>query len=137
MVSDAALKHVMMDAPDESDGAPFLFDWMAAEDATPLDVDTGPNDPYNIIYSAAPLGHQGIVHSRQMRWYQMAVGKWAGSAGSGDTARPRCTQHHAGYLATGYGGTAVVMPFDCARWLELAQQHRASHTILVPVQYQR
>ena len=27
------LKHVMMDAPDDSDGAPFLFDWMAEGDA--------------------------------------------------------------------------------------------------------
>ena len=43
------------------------------------------------------------------------------------------------FVATvAYGGTAVVMrKFDCARWLELAQQHRATHTILVPVQYQR
>jgi len=43
------------------------------------------------------------------------------------------------FVATmAYGGTAVLMrKFDCARWLELAQQHRATHTILVPVQYQR
>ena len=43
------------------------------------------------------------------------------------------------FVATmAYGGTAVVMrKFDCARWLGLAQQHRATHTILVPVQYQR
>ena len=74
-----SLKHVMMDAPDESDGAPFLFDWMADEGATPLDVETGPNDPYNIIYSSGTTGTpKGIVHSRQMRWYQMAVGEESG-----------------------------------------------------------
>ncbi|MGE0807806.1 MAG: class I adenylate-forming enzyme family protein, partial [Burkholderiaceae bacterium] len=36
------------------------------------------------------------------------------------------------------GGTAVLMPkFDSRRYLELAQQERATHTMLVPVQYQR
>jgi len=43
------------------------------------------------------------------------------------------------FLATmTYGGTAVLMrKFDCARWLELAQTLSATHTMLVPVQYQR
>jgi long-chain acyl-CoA synthetase len=37
-----------------------------------------------------------------------------------------------------YGGCVVLMPkFDALRYLQLAQQHRATHTMLVPVQYQR
>jgi acyl-CoA synthetase (AMP-forming)/AMP-acid ligase II len=36
------------------------------------------------------------------------------------------------------GGTAVLMPkFDALGFLELAQTHRATHAMLVPVQYQR
>ena len=36
------------------------------------------------------------------------------------------------------GGALVLMPkFDCALYLALAEQHRATHTMLVPVQYQR
>jgi hypothetical protein len=36
------------------------------------------------------------------------------------------------------GGCLVLMPkFDCAQYLALAVQHRATHTMLVPVQYQR
>ncbi len=36
------------------------------------------------------------------------------------------------------GGTAVLMPkFEVARYLELAQRHRATHSMLVPVQYAR
>ena len=36
------------------------------------------------------------------------------------------------------GGTVVLMAkFDAARYLALAQQHRATHAMLVPVQYQR
>ncbi len=138
------LKHVMMDAPDESDGAPFLFDWMAAEGAIPREVETGPNDPYNIIYSSGTTGTpKGIVHSRQMRWYQMAVGEESGLGLPGQVtllSTPMYSNTTLGiFVATmAYGGTAVVMrKFDCGRWLELAQQHRATHTILVPVQYQR
>ncbi len=139
-----ALNHVMMDAPDESDGAPFLFDWMAAEGATPDEIKTGPSDPYNIIYSSGTTGTpKGIVQSRQMRWYQMAVGEESGLGLPGQVtllSTPMYSNTTLGiFVATmAYGGTAVVMrKFDCARWLELAQQHRATHTILVPVQYQR
>jgi acyl-CoA synthetase (AMP-forming)/AMP-acid ligase II len=36
------------------------------------------------------------------------------------------------------GGTVVLMPkFDATRYLELAQRHRATHCMLVPVQYAR
>ncbi len=38
----------------------------------------------------------------------------------------------------GWGGTAVLMPkFDARAFLELAEKHRATHAMLVPVQYQR
>ena len=139
-----ALKHVMMDAPDDLDGAPFLFDWMAHEGATPVDLDTGPNDPYNIIYSSGTTGTpKGIVHSRQMRWYQMAIGEESGLGAPGQVTLLSTPMYSnttlSIFVATmAYGGTAVVMrKFDCAGWLELAQQNRATHAILVPVQYQR
>ena len=138
------VRHVMIDAPDESTGTPFLFDWMAGEGSAPLEVNTGPNDPYNIIYSSGTTGTpKGIVHSRQMRWHQMAVGEESGLGLPGQVtllSTPMYSNTTLGiFVATmAYGGTAVVMrKFDCARWLELAQQHRATHTILVPVQYQR
>ena len=109
-----------------------------------VEVETGPNDPYNIIYSSGTTGTpKGIVHSRQMRWYQMAVGEESGLGLPGQVtllSTPMYSNTTLGiFVATmAYGGTAVVMrKFDCARWLELAQQHRATHTILVPVQYQR
>jgi len=117
---------------------------MAGEGAATADVETGPNDPYNIIYSSGTTGTpKGIVHSRQMRWYQMAVGEESGLGLPGQVtllSTPMYSNTTLGiFVATmAYGGTAVVMrKFDCARWLELAQQHRATHTILVPVQYQR
>jgi long-chain acyl-CoA synthetase len=37
-----------------------------------------------------------------------------------------------------YGGCVVLMPkFDALQYLQLAQRDRATHTMLVPVQYQR
>jgi len=37
-----------------------------------------------------------------------------------------------------HGGSVVLMEkFDATRYLELAQRHRVTHTMLVPVQYQR
>lgn len=136
------LKHVMMDAAE--DDAPLLFDWMAGEGAMPADPGVGPEDPYNIIYSSGTTGTpKGIVHSRQMRWYQMAVGENSGYGKPGQVSlfsTPLYSNTTLGiFVATmAYGGTAVLMrKFDCQRWLELAQQHRATHTMLVPVQYQR
>ena len=37
-----------------------------------------------------------------------------------------------------FGGTVVLMAkFDVDRYLALAERHRVTHTMLVPVQYQR
>ena len=37
-----------------------------------------------------------------------------------------------------FGGSVILMPkFDAAGYLELAERHRVTHTMLVPVQYQR
>ena len=138
------LHHVMMDSVDDCSSPPSLFEWMADEGAMPVEFDTGPDDPYNIIYSSGTTGTpKGIVHSRQMRWYQMAVGEESGLGLPGQAtllSTPMYSNTTLGiFVATmAYGGTAILMrKFDCARWLELAQAHRATHTILVPVQYQR
>ena len=134
--------HIMMD---EADGlAPAMFDWMADEGAQPDDPGTGPHDPYNIIYSSGTTGTpKGIVHSRLMRWRHMAVGEGSGYGQPGQLSLLSTPLYSNTTLAVftptvAYGGTIVMMrKFDVARWCELAHEHRASHTMLVPVQYQR
>jgi acyl-coenzyme A synthetase/AMP-(fatty) acid ligase len=76
------------------------------------EVETGPNDPYNIIYSSGTTGTpKGIVHSRQMRWYQMAVGEESGLGLPGQVtllSTPMYSNTTLGiFVATmAYGGTA-------------------------------
>lgn len=137
------LQYVMMDNAAE-EGAPAMREWMAEEGAIPKDVEVGPKDPFNIIYSSGTTGTpKGIVHSRQMRWYQMAVGENSGYGQPGQVSlfsTPLYSNTTLGiFVATvAYGGTSILMrKFDCQRWLELAQNNRATHTMLVPVQYQR
>ncbi|MEJ6595053.1 class I adenylate-forming enzyme family protein [Parasphingorhabdus sp.] len=137
-----ALKHIMMDQA--AGDAPLILDWMADEGAMPADLGIGPKDPYNIIYSSGTTGTpKGIVHSRQMRWYHAAVGEATGYGNPGQVTLLSTPLYSNTTLANftptiAYGGTVVMMgKFDCQRWLELAQAHRASHTMLVPVQYQR
>lgn len=136
------LKHIMMDVA--KDGAPLMYDWMAEEGAITIDLKVGPKDPFNIIYSSGTTGTpKGIVHSRQMRWYQMAVGENSGYGQPGQVSlfsTPLYSNTTLGiFVATvAYGGTSIVMrKFDSQRWLELAQENCATHTMLVPVQYQR
>ena len=136
------LKHVMLDVAQED--APLMYDWMAAEGAIPKDLGAGPKDPFNIIYSSGTTGTpKGIVHSRQMRWYQISVGEGTGYGKPGQVSLLSTPLYSNTTLAVflptmAYGGTAILMrKFDCQRWLELAQENRVSHTMLVPVQYQR
>lgn len=136
------LTHIMMNEPVEA--AQYLFDWMAAEGATPADLKPEPKDPYNIIYSSGTTGTpKGIVHSRQMRWRQMAVGEGTGYGKPGQLSLLSTPLYSNTTLAVfiptmAYGGTARLMSkFDCRGWLALAQEHKVTHTMLVPVQYQR
>lgn len=100
-----------------------------------------PWDPFNIIYSSGTTGlPKGIVHLHDMRQRQASRrGFFAPQARtllstpmySNTTIMPML-----GTMAV--GGTCILMrKFDAGRWLALAAARRATHTMLVPVQYQR
>ena len=131
-------------AMDESSAAGVpLGQWLSGAGDQPVPVAVEPHWAFNIIYSSGTTGEpKGIVQSHGMRWTHVRRG---GAYGYGPgTVTMLSTPLYSNttlvvFLPTlAFGGTAVLMPkFDAAGYLQLAQTHKATHTMLVPVQYQR
>ncbi len=159
MVADADAKLVFSDAAcaellagalgaqrimlDDAGGGAHLSDWLAPLGARPAAVAVQPELPFNIIYSSGTTGEpKGIVQSHGMRWTHVRRGDTFGYGT--DTVTVLSTPLYSNttlvvfFPTLAFGGTVVLMPkFDAAAYLALAQKHRATHTMLVPVQYQR
>jgi acyl-CoA synthetase (AMP-forming)/AMP-acid ligase II len=118
-----------------------LESWLppAGTRATPVEI--LPEDPFNIIYSSGTTGSpKGIVQSHQMRWNYLArAGVYDRNAVTILSTPLYSNTTLVSFLpCLGFGGTVVLMKkFDARRFLDLSQQHRVTHTMLVPVQYRR
>ncbi|MES2095871.1 MAG: class I adenylate-forming enzyme family protein [Pseudomonadota bacterium] len=116
--------------------------WLAPAGTTPAPVKIKPEDGFNIIYSSGTTGTpKGIVQSHAMRWAHIHRNS---GAGYGDAVTMISTPLYSNttlvsfFPTLGWGGTVVLMKkFDARGFLELAEKHRATHAMLVPVQYQR
>jgi long-chain acyl-CoA synthetase len=111
--------------------------------AAPSEPAIAPTHAFNIIYSSGTTGvPKGIVQPASMRWRHMQRGL-ANEMGPQATtliATPLYsnTTLVAFFPTLALGGAVVLMAkFDAGEYLELAGRHRATHTMLVPVQYQR
>lgn len=97
---------------------------------------------FNIIYSSGTTGRaKGIVHSHAMRYRQAARSLFGlGPASTMLLATPLYSNTTLmPLLATLFHGGRVILmsKFDAERYLEIAEAERATHTMLVPVQYER
>jgi long-chain acyl-CoA synthetase len=135
-----AARRIALD--DSAAGTP-LRDWLAPPGATPAPVEIQPHWAFNLIYSSGTTGvPKGIVQSHAMRWGHV---QRAAVYGYGpDTVTMLATPLYSNttlvcfFPTLSAGGTAVLMgKFDAAGYLALAAAHGATHTMLVPVQYQR
>jgi acyl-CoA synthetase (AMP-forming)/AMP-acid ligase II len=123
--------------------APSLQEWLTAVGTRPRPVEIEPSAAFNIIYSSGTTGApKGIVQPHRMRWAH--VKRAAGSGYDADAVTICSTPLYSNTTLVSFfpafagGGTIVLMSkFDAVKFLELAQKHRATHAMLVPVQYQR
>lgn len=115
------------------------LDGWASATTPPAPVEITPDDPFNIIYSSGTTGTpKGIVQPHAMRWAQLSRSKFTGAVTMIATPLYSNTTLVSFLPTLAWGGTAVLMKkFDARRFLELAEANRATHAMLVPVQYAR
>jgi acyl-CoA synthetase (AMP-forming)/AMP-acid ligase II len=124
-------------------GPAGLADLVASPGATPMPVAIAPDAPFNIIYSSGTTGEpKGIVQPHAMRWTHIQRAARLGYDADAVTLISTPLYSNTtlvSFLPTvALGGTAILMEkFDVERFLALAQKHRVTHAMLVPVQYQR
>ncbi|HMI94102.1 MAG TPA: class I adenylate-forming enzyme family protein, partial [Polyangiales bacterium] len=117
--------------------------WLAAEGARPIPVEADPEAPFNVIYSSGTTGTpKGIVQPNRMRWAH--VRRAGDSAYGKDGVTMVSTPLYSNTTLVSFfpsialGGCVVLMAkFDALQFLTLAERHRATLAMLVPVQYQR
>ncbi|GAA6140346.1 class I adenylate-forming enzyme family protein [Hydrogenophaga sp. 5NK40-0174] len=127
---------------DAEDGLNFS-QWLAPEGRSPTPVDVDPADPFNIIYSSGTTGvPKGIVQSHGMRWLHVCRGAVYGYSEQSQTLLSTPLYSNTTLVVffptIAFGGCVHLMPrFNALRYLEIASSEHITHTMLVPVQYQR
>jgi acyl-CoA synthetase (AMP-forming)/AMP-acid ligase II len=139
LMSAGGLRRVWIDA---QQGPDSWGEWLD-ENTQPEPIATQPDWPFNLIYSSGTTGTpKGIVQPCSMRWshVQRAAANGYSPESVTLTATPLYSNTTLVALlpTLALGGTVLLMSkFDAKHYLELAQKYSATHTMLVPIQYQR
>lgn len=148
MIQDSGAPIVFMDAMQDASAfsaqvirLDALDDWLAPKGSAPEPVHVTAADPFNLIYSSGTTGTpKGVVQPHAMRWFHIACAPAGFDQAVTLVATPLYSNTTlVSVLPTlGWGGTVVLMlRFDARDFLVQAERHRATVTMLVPVQYQR
>ena len=117
--------------------------WLSGDPKSFKPVTVTEDDPFNIIYSSGTTGTpKGIVQSHGMRW--LHVKRAGGFLYGPDAVAMISTPLYSNttlvsfFPTLAFGGTVVLMKkFEAKNFLDLSQKHKATHAMLVPVQYTR
>ena len=117
--------------------------WLAPQGARHTEPALDAAWPFNIIYSSGTTGEpKGIVQPHGMRWAHVQRGATYGYGAQTVTLLSTPLYSNTTLVVffptLAYGGSVLLMgKFDAAAYLALAARERVTHTMLVPVQYQR
>ncbi len=120
-----------------------LTAWLAPAGSTPQAAAVQPDWTFTLIYSSGTTGMpKGIAVPHAYRWSALQMFQALGYSPASVVmiSIPLYSNMTlSSFLPSlAMGCTLVLMrKFDAARWLELAERHRATHCMMVPVQYQR
>jgi long-chain acyl-CoA synthetase len=105
----------------------------------PTAVEIRPDWPFNIIYSSGTTGSpKGIVQPHRICWRQFTRASYRDAVTLISTPLYSNTTLVVFIPTLAHGGTAVLLPkFDAGEFLRLSERRRATHAMLVPVQYRR
>ena len=95
---------------------------------------------HHLLLGARREKPKGIVQPNSLRWSQFSrAGTYTPDAVTLVSTPLYSNTTLVSFLPTlANGGTAILMPkFEAAEFLKLAERHRATHAMLVPVQYRR
>ncbi len=118
-------------------------EWLAPEGARPAAVEISPKAVFNTIYSSGTTGApKGIDQSHGMRFLhtrrRLVAGYDADASTLISTPLYSNTTLVSVFPTLAGGGRVILMKkFDARRFLETAERERATHAMLVPVQYAR
>jgi long-chain acyl-CoA synthetase len=124
---------------DDSDAGEPFSQWLAPKGAALDKIVIAPDHPFNVIYSSGTTGApKGIMQPHSMRWGQFKRLPFKSAVMMISTPLYSNTTLVAFLPTLAYGSTAVLIPkFDAVEFLRLSEMHRATHAMLVPVQYRR
>ena len=117
--------------------------WLAPDGAEPRPVEVAADWTFNIIYSSGTTGApKGIDQPHGMRWQHVRRSGLFGydleAVTLVSTPLYSNTTLVSVFPALAGGGAVVLMKkFEAREFLRLAESHRATHAMLVPVQYSR
>ena len=128
---------------DSLESADATSAWLLPAPARPVPVTIKPAWAFNLIYSSGTTGTpKGIVQAHAMRWAHIQRATLSGYDPFTVTLIATPLYSNTTLVAViptlAQGGCVVLCPkFDAGAYLQLAQAERVTHTMLVPVQYQR